>query len=97
MTLKLDASFVIKTIEARGEGKTMRTLISDDILLDKYDKRQVERAGHFSQNYILLDKYDKRQVERAGHFSQNYSLLMQFTTCAVQTVQAVKLVMAELE
>ena len=45
MTLKLDASFVIKTIEARGEGKTMRTLIFDDTLLDKYDKRYVERAS----------------------------------------------------
>ena len=45
MTLKLDASFVIKTIEARGEGKTMRTLIFDDTLLDKCDKRQVERAS----------------------------------------------------
>ena len=45
MTLKLDASFVIKTIEARGEGKDMRTLIFDDTLLDKYDKRQVERAS----------------------------------------------------
>ena len=45
MPLKLNASFVIKTIEARGEGKTMRTLIFDDTLLDKYDKRQVERAS----------------------------------------------------
>ena len=45
MTLKLDASFVVKTIEARGEVKTMRTLIFDDTFLDKYDKRQVERAS----------------------------------------------------
>ena len=45
MTLKLDASFVIKTIEAKGEGKTMRTLIFDYTLLDKYDTRQVERAS----------------------------------------------------
>ena len=82
MTLKLDASFVIKTIEARGEGKTMRTLIFDDTLLDKYDKRHVERAS---------------RVQDIISFSDNYSLLMQFTTCDVQTVQAVKLVMAGLE
>ena len=41
MTLKLDASFVIKMIEARVEGKTMRTLIFDDTLLDKYSTNHI--------------------------------------------------------
>ena len=47
MTLRMDAFFVIKGIEARGERKTMtsRTVTFDDTLLDKYGKRQVEWAS----------------------------------------------------
>ena len=99
MTLKLDASFLIKMIEARGERMAMRTLIFDDTLLDKYDKRPVEwpsralyRYLYIGRSpvdqciYILLNKYvfTPSRVD----FSQNYSLLMQFTTDAVQTIQA---------
>ena len=42
MTLKLDASFVLKMIEARVVGKTMRTLIFDDTLLDKHAASRVQ-------------------------------------------------------
>ena len=75
MTLKLDASFLIKMIETRGERKTMRILIFDDTLLDKYDKRPVEwpsravyRDLYIGRSpvdqciHILLNKYVLHQV-----------------------------------
>ena len=77
MTLKLDASSLIKMIEARGLRKTMRTLICDDTLLDKYDKRPVEWPSralyrdlykHVGRSpvdqciHILLNKYDLHQL-----------------------------------
>ena len=73
--IKTGCLILIKMIEARGERKTMRTLIFDDTLLDKYDKRPVEWPSRALYRYlyigrsfvdqcihILLNKYVLHQV-----------------------------------
>ena len=77
MILKLDAYFLIKMIEARGERKTMRTLIFDDTLLDKYDKHD-NRPVEWPSRALYRDLYIGRNpVDQCIHILLNIYVIHQ--------------------